>query len=161
MWLFKRRKHPTKRDINQPSLREVCYDLFQEGKRPAEVARAIGASPRTVCRYFQDYRTLHNILSYQVLKRWIRENPEFSDKVIAMLATTLGMSKEEIADRASRPWGLLQGLRGEWRNYRLEEEQSGIESRLVAALLIVNFADKFRQKNTQFVRETLKRLMTD
>jgi hypothetical protein len=41
----------------------------------------------------------------------------------------------------------------------LERERTEIESRLMAALEVVKFADIFGQKNPQFVRETLLKLI--
>ena len=155
------KKRPAKKNENQPSLRKRCFGLFQEGRRPAAVARTTGASPRTVYRYFQDYRALHHMLPYSVIRRWVRKNPEFSEKVITMLATTLGMSREEVVARAQKPWGLLQGIRGEWPNYRLEKRRTEIENRLLGALEIVKFIEIFSQKNPEFVREVLKQLILD
>ena len=161
MRLFRGRRYPIKRDESGRSARQAAFEFFSTGLRPAEVARITGTSPRTMFRYFQDYKTSHSILPYRVLRRWVRENPEFSEQVIAMLANTLGMSQEEVADRARRPWGLLQGLRGEWPNYQLEQQRSEVENRLLAALEIVKFAEVFGQKNPQFVRETLKGIIID
>jgi len=91
----------------------------------------------------------------------MRESPEFSEKVIALLATNLDMSHEEIVTRAQKPWGLLQAMKGEWPNYRLERQKNEIESRLMAALEIIKFVETFKQKDPLFVRETLVNLIIE
>jgi len=90
----------------------------------------------------------------------MKESPEFSDKVIALFATSLDMSPEEIVTRMQYSWGLLQAMKGEWPNYRLERQRTEIEDRLLAALEIVNFSDKVGHTDPQLVRKTLKQLMT-
>ena len=160
MRLFRGRKHPIKRDDSGRSARQRAFALFEEGLRPAEVARITRTSPRTMFRYFQDYKTSHSRLPYRVLRQWVRANPEFSEQVIAMLGNTLGMSKEEVADRARRPWGLLQGLRGEWPNYQLENQRNQVENRLLAALELLKFCEIFGH-DPQFIRQTLKQLIME
>ena len=161
MRLFRGRKHPIKRDESGRSARQRAFALFEEGLRPAEVARITRTSPRTIFRYFQDFRASHSRLPYQVLRRWVRENPEFSEQVIAMLANTLGMSKEAVSERAQRPWGLLQGLRGGWPNYQLEQQRTEIENRLLAALELLQFCETFSQRDPQFVRQVLKQIIME
>ena len=89
----------------------------------------------------------------------MRENPEFNEKVIGILADSLEMSREEVITHMQRPWGLLQALKGRWPNLSLERERSEIESRLMAGLEVVKFAEMFGQKNPQFVRETLMEII--
>jgi hypothetical protein len=89
----------------------------------------------------------------------MRENPEFNEKVIVLLANRLGMPREEAIARALKPWGLLQAMKGKWPDYGLEKQQTAIEDRLLTALEIVNFADKVGDNDPQLVRETLRQLM--
>ncbi len=60
-----------------------------------------------------------------------------------------------------KPWGLMEALKGRWPDYGLERERTEIEARLLAALEIIKLADIFGQKNPQFVRETLMRIIVD
>ncbi|MFC1870814.1 hypothetical protein ACFLYF_00190 [Chloroflexota bacterium] len=112
-------------------------------------------------RYFQDYRALHNKVPYSVIRRWIRESPEFSEKVITLVATSLDMTPDEVVVRMQKPWGLLQAMRGQWPDYRLERQQTEIETRLLAAFEVIKFADIFGQRDPEFVRETLKKIIMD
>ncbi len=91
----------------------------------------------------------------------MKENPEFSEKVINLLSTSLDMSREEVEARIQRPWGLLQAMKGEWPDYRLDKERTAAEGRLLGALEIVNFADKFGRRDPQKVRDVLRQLLMD
>jgi hypothetical protein len=71
------------------------------------------------------------------------------------------MSPEEVVIRMQKPWGLLQAMKGEWPDYRLERQKTEIEDRLLAAMEVVKFAEIFGQRDPQFVRETLKKIIMD
>jgi hypothetical protein len=117
-------------------------------------------SLRTACRYFEDFKKQHHKLPYSTIRRWMKESPEFDDRVIDLLATSLDMSQEEVLTRIRHSWGLLQAMKGAWPDYRLERQRTEIEDRLLAALEIVNFADKVRGTDPQLARKTLRELMT-
>ena len=161
MRLFWGRRYPLKRDENGRSARQRAFDLFGTGQRPAEVCKTIPVSLRTACRYYEDFKKLHHKVPYSMIRKWMRENPEFSDKVIDMLATSLEMPREEVIVRMQKPWGLLQVMKGEWPNYRLERQRTGIEERLLAALQVIQFADRFGHTEPRLVMETLSELMID
>ncbi len=78
-----------------------------------------------------------------------------------MIATSLEMSPEEVVVRMQKPWGLLQAMKGEWPNYRLDKQRTEIEDRLLAALKVIQLADRFGQKDPRLVREILGKLMMD
>ncbi len=161
MWLFRGRKHPIKRDENGRSTRQRAFALFGEGQRPAQVCKTIPMSLRTACRYYQDFKKLHHRVPYSTIRQWLRERPELSDRVIATLATSLDMSREEVVIRMQKPWGLLGAMKGDWPNYKLDKRRTEIEDRLLAALIVIQFADKFGQKDPRLVREILGKLMID
>jgi hypothetical protein len=160
LWPCKGRRHPIKRDASGLSARESAFRLFTEGKRPAQVAKVLPISSRTACRYFEDFKKQHHNVPYSSIRKWMKESPEFSDRVIAVLANSLDMSTEEVVIRMQHSWGLLRAMKGEWPDYRLERQQTEIEDRLLAALEIVNFADRVGSTNPQLVRKTLRELMT-
>ncbi len=161
MWLFRGRKHPIKKDKDGRSARQHSFQAFEQGQRPAQVCKTIPVSLRTACRYYEDFKKLHHKVPYSMIRKWMRENPEFSDKVIDMLAASLEMSQEEVVARMQKPWGLLQVMKGEWPNYRLERQRTGIEERLLAALQVIQFADRFGHTEPRLVMETLSELMID
>ena len=89
----------------------------------------------------------------------MKESPEFSEKVIDLLVTSLDMSREEVVTRMQKPWALLQAMKGKWPNYRLDKERTAIEDRLLAALEVTNFIDQFGQRDPKETRDILKKLM--
>lgn len=89
----------------------------------------------------------------------MKTNPEFSSKVIDLLTANLDMSREEVVTRLQKPWGLVQAMKGEWPDYRLDEQRTAVEDRLLAALEVVNFADKFSQKDPRKVKDILRQLI--
>ncbi len=91
----------------------------------------------------------------------MKDHPEFKESVIDMLATSLEMPREEVIDRIQKPWGLLQAMKGEWPDYRLEKQRTGLEERLLAALEVIRFADRFGHTEPRLVMETLRELMID
>lgn len=161
MRLFRRRNHPIKGDETRRSARRRAFDLFGEGQRPAQVCRTIGIPPRTAYRYYEDYKKLNNKLPYSQIRKWMKESPEFSEKVVDLIAASLGMSRGEVVTRMQKPWGLLQAMKGEWPDYRQDEQRTVVEDRLLAALEIVNFADKFGETNPKMVRDILRQLIVD
>lgn len=161
MRLFRKRNHPIKGDETGRSARRCAFDLFGEGQRPSQVCRTIGIPPRTAYRYYEDYKKLNNKLPYSQIRKWMKESPEFSEKVVDLIAASLGMSREEVVTRMQKPWGLLQAMKGEWPDYRLDGQRAEIEDRLLAALEVVNFANQFGQKDPQKVRDVLRQLVID
>jgi len=159
--LFRGRRYPVKKDENGLSARQRAFNLFGTGQRPAQVCKTIPISLRTACRYFQDFKKLHHRVPYSTIRKWLEESPEFSEKVIAILATSLEMDPEEVVARMQKPWGLMEAMKGRWPDYGLERERTEIEDRLLAALEVVKFADVFGHKDPRTVREILKQLMMD
>ena len=161
MWLFRKRKYPIKRDEKGGSARQRAFELFGAGERPSQVCKIIPISLRTACRYFEDFKKLHHRVPYGTIRQWLRENPELSEKVIAILADSLGMSREEVFARTEKPWGLLQAAKGKWPNYRLERQRTEIEERLLAALEVVKFCEVFGHKDPKFVSDTLMKFIIE
>ena len=52
----KHRRNPIKRDREGKSLRRRCFDLFDLGHRPAEVARELKMKKNTTYRYYRDWK---------------------------------------------------------------------------------------------------------
>ena len=137
------RKHRTKRDEHGISARQRAFEAFDSGKRPGEVVQLVGISPRTAYRYFADWKQLpRNLeLRYQIMRIVRKGSPEFSQKTVDLLGSSLEMSEEEVLKRLEKPWGLKQLLMGRWPDYRQEREQSEAELRLRAALRFIDFME--------------------
>lgn len=115
------KKRPVQKDQTQLSLRRRCFDLFQQGQRPGQVCKTVPVTLRTACRYFEDFKKLHHQVPYRTIRRWLRENLEFSEKVINLLATSLDMTPGEVLVRLEQPWGLYGAMKGRWPDARLTE----------------------------------------
>lgn len=91
----------------------------------------------------------------------LKNNPDLTKQVISLLAKSLDMPPQEVVTRLEKPWGLLGAMRGDWSNYRLERRRTELENRLLAALEVVRFAKLFGQRDPNFVRETLMKIIID
>jgi hypothetical protein len=136
--LFKhsQRKYPIEKDEYGWSLRKRCFALFDKGERPAQVTKELNVNFKTVCRYFQDWKKIPKNYNpeYKAWHRKMKNDSEFSEKVIKQLAEFLEATEGEIAARLQKPWALAQLLKGEWELQGEKEVQSGAENRLKAAL---------------------------
>jgi len=137
------RKYPIKRDEQGRSARQRAFEAFDYGKRPGEVVRIVGISPRTAYRYFADWKKLpQNLeLCYRTMKTVRKNNWEFSKETVESLSAYLEMLEEEVKERLEKPWGLKQLLMGKWPNHRQERERSEAELRLRAALCVINLME--------------------
>ncbi len=140
---WKWRKYPVRRDEEGRSLRQQAFRLFDKGFRPAKIykQKMIAAKLRTLFRYFEDWKRDKKRLSYQTLRKLMKEIPEFTDDVIKALSEKLKMSIEEVQRRLNRPWGLKQALLGEWPDYRLRQKQMKVEARLMGGLHFMHIGE--------------------
>lgn len=165
MHLFQRksRKYPIKRDEYGRSARQRAFELFKEGKRPAQIYKPElipGIKKNTLYRYYEDWKKLEGGPSYATLKKLMKVSPEFTEGVVLSLSKNLGMTRQEVIRRMQRPWGLMRALKGAWPNYRLAEEQGRIESRLQKALELITIAERFRD-NPDKLMEAIEELLFD
>ena len=143
----KKSKYPIKRDESGQSARQRCFDTFDSGKGPAEVSRLAGTSLRTSRRYYADWKKLPDNmgLRYHMAKSLWKKS-EFREDTIEIIASSLGMSEEEVEMRLQKPWGMKQLLMGKWPNYRNDEQQRQFEARLEVALRLVRFVENTRKE---------------
>ena len=123
--LHKSRKYPIIKDEYGRSLRKRCFERFEEGLRPAQIARELNMIPQTTYRYFECWKKLPKDLD-NTCTHWrkeIKNDSEFSNRLITMLSETLGTSEEQVIIRLQQPWGIktllkvhpqeLQGMRSQ------------------------------------------------
>ena len=148
---WKKREYPIKRDEEGRSLRQQAFELFDDGYRPSQIYKQqlVAASQKTLFRYYEDWKKKGSNRRYRILKEVRRRNPDITQQLIGDLSTVLGVPVEEVTLRLAKPWGLMQALRGEWPDYRLQEKRSGNERRLHAALKMLLFAELFRNSPKQ------------
>jgi len=120
--------------------------LFDEGKRPAEVALIVGVSLRTACRYFQDWKKLPRCLEdkYRAVRSMMAQSPDFSESVLKDVSNILDLPLEEVRSRLEEPWGLKRLLIGKWpeqtgksEDTPAPEDKNKQWSRLKAAISII------------------------
>jgi hypothetical protein len=110
------RKYPIKRDSEGLSLRARSFELFEQGKRPSEVAEELKMKEATVFRYFRDWKRLGpNFNKYHDYVRSLfdKKAPD-RNKNIELFAGACGISKEEFEAILSRPHGLRRFLTGKF-----------------------------------------------
>jgi len=144
LW-WKWRKYPIKRDEDGRSLRQQAFALFNKKLRPSEIYKQqlVQASQKTLFRYYEDWKKERNQVSYRAIRNILKNNPDFTEKLIETLSKNLEMPVEEVKRRLGEPWGLKQALRGQLPDYRLAREQSEIEYRLDDALAMINIMELF------------------
>ncbi|MFC1871049.1 hypothetical protein ACFLYF_01410 [Chloroflexota bacterium] len=155
----KERKYPIERDEYGQSLRQRAFNLFRIRYRPAQVSKMLPISARTACRYFEDWKKLTHKIPFSNIKQLIKKNPEFSEYVIEMLAEHYGVSRETIVLRMQKSWGIMQLLKGEFPNARMERARGEIERRLEAALRLIVFVDLYGGKKPEVVKEEINRII--
>jgi hypothetical protein len=150
LW-WKWRKYPIKRDEDGRSLRQQAFALFNKKLRPSEIYKQqlVQASQKTLFRYYEDWKKEHNQISYRVIRKIFKNNPDITEKLIETLSHKLEMPVEEVRRRIGEPWGLKRALRNEWPDYRLEREQSEIEDRLEGALAMICLMELFQNSPEQ------------
>ncbi len=96
LW-FKRRDYPIKRDEYGRSARQQAFALFTEGYRPSQISKnnLIPVSMKTLLRYFEDWKKKNHRSSRSVLRRMMKNNPEFTEIVMLEDNTTLIVSKSK------------------------------------------------------------------
>lgn len=153
----KRRRYPIKRDEHGRSARQRAFEAFDHGKRPSEVARLVGVSPRTAYRYFADWKKLPKNLDlrYRMMKTIRKDSQEFSKETVESLSAYLEMSEEEVRERLEKPWGLKHLLMGKWVDLRQEREAGEAEARLQAALALINLIESAGVSPEQILKHLL------
>jgi hypothetical protein len=150
--IFRRRKHrkyPITRDKDGKSLRTRCFELFEEGQRPAEVAGDLNARETTVFRYFRDWQ--HRGPKFDVQYAYARElfkktNSEREEN-IKRFAGLCGIEKDQLEDILSQPYGLRRFMTRKF-HFPVEEEADNkrslaLELAVVISNHLVNEKGKF------------------
>ena len=90
----------------------------------------------------------------------MRENPEFSEQYITMLADYFEVPKEKIIRRMQQPWGLMDLSKGELPDKRLERTRSAIAARLESALRLILLRERLYRNSPKEIKELLMRIVT-
>ncbi|HEY95180.1 MAG TPA: hypothetical protein G4O15_09625 [Dehalococcoidia bacterium] len=110
--LKRTRKYPIKRDWYGRSLRQRCFELFDEGKRPVQVAAELRANKKTVFRYYRQWKKMGPNFEKQLayVKGLLDKNSPDRDRMLEFFADTAGITVEELLVILSTPHGLRRIL---------------------------------------------------
>ena len=162
LFRLKSRKYPIKKDAHGRSARHRAFKEFDKGKRPTEIIQVVEISLPTAYRYFGDWKKQPENLNfrYKELQSRVKNDSEFSDRLVDKLVEYLGMHRKEVITRLSKPWSIKQYLLGKWPNPKKEKAQSAQESRLRAALDIVGLLE-YKGIPPDETRAKLKKIIED
>ena len=161
LW-FKRRDYPIKRDEYGRSARQQAFDLFTEGYRPSQIFKEglVPVSMKTLLRYFEDWKKKKHRASRSILRKIMKNNPEFTEKYVQMMADYFEVPAEDIMVRIQKPWGIEQLTRGELPDNKLARIQSDMEDRLDAALRLIYFAERLCRNSPEQNKRLLQEIVT-
>jgi hypothetical protein len=108
----KHRKYPIKRDEQGLSLRQRCFQMFEEGKRPIEVAQELKVDVATVCRYYRDWKKVGPNFEtfYKYVKSLFNKESPDREENLKIFARAWGIDKERLEIILAQPHGLKRLL---------------------------------------------------
>jgi len=138
------RKYPIIRDEYGRSARQQAFDLYYEDYRPSQIfkEKLIPVPMNTLTRYYEDWKKQSRIASRSTLKKYMKNNPEFSEDLVKRLADYYQISAEEIIFIMQKPWGITRLLKGELPDNRHYQIQTEVEDRLDAALRLLYLGEQ-------------------
>jgi hypothetical protein len=158
----KSRKFPIERDKAGLSLRTRCFDLFDQGKRPAEVAAELKAKPATVYRYYTSWKKLGPNFEkrYAFVKSLFRKDAPDRGKNIELFSRMCGIPKEQFEALLSIPHGLRRFVAG---NIYLPIAADTDRKRYIALELAVLISDHLINNKGKFedIYHALRRWMRE
>jgi hypothetical protein len=153
------RKYPIQKDEQGRSLRKRCFTLFQEGKKPREVAILLDMKLDTVNRYYSEWNQCPPGLevTYRLLEKELKTKKELSPEIISMISTNRGIPKWEVVQMLSRPNGLKRLIKGDLFNQYKERIFNAQEQRLEAALGLVVLHEKYGM-SLDWIQKEIKKM---
>lgn len=141
------------------SARQRAFVLFDEGRRPSDVARKEDILPRTAYRYFQQWKKLPLCmeLQYRLLKAALHGGQVPPERFAEALAEVVQLPYEPVMGKLQRPWGLKRLMARKRENLEKAAIRKGTMARLDAALALV-WLYEAKGISPQRVLEALNRL---
>jgi hypothetical protein len=136
----KSRKYPIQRDQLGKTLRTRCFELFDKGERPLEIARILNIKKPTVQRYFRQWKKIDPNFDkqYAYIKEIFKKTAPDREKNVELFAQTLGIEKEQFEAILSQSHGLRRFLMGKLYFPVQGEADHKLHIALVLALLIAD-----------------------
>jgi hypothetical protein len=122
--------------------------LFDEKKRPVDVAKELGMKNSTAFRYFQQWKKVGPNFEreYNFFKEALKTPSPGQDRLLELTARTCGISKEELESLLTQPHGLKQLLTGKFPVPANEERYHKLQVALELGLCISNHLVEERGK---------------
>jgi hypothetical protein len=156
----KKRKYPIKRDERGRSLRQQCMELFNEGKRPVEVAEELKMEESTAQRYFRQWKQLgpNFETTYNYTKRLLTPGSPYRDQNLKDMASVCKVPVEELEAALSRPHGLRRLMTGKTTFPGHEDARKRLQRILGVAIFLDSHLAKYGM-TFQDVRFAFEQLM--
>ena len=140
----RRRRSRAVRGESNKSIRQTCFDAFDQGERPVAVAKRLGLKERTALTYFQQWRKAGSRLAerYKLMKALKKAAPEMTLEVVVQLGKELGAPPEEVVKRWEKPWGIKKLMLGDWGYRTVEEIRTEAETRLYNAMEFLDLQER-------------------
>ena len=124
----------TENRATRQSLRHESFMLFDLGWRPTEVIRRLNSKPKTIYRYFEDWKKhpVFTDVKYQYAKSCYRNlSPRNRRRIAGILAGELGTSRDEVLVRMRKPWGLKHIVTGQWQEWPVSKKHHNLSARTI------------------------------
>jgi len=146
---FKKRnkRRPARRAVRgekKKSIRQTCFDAFDQGQKPVAVAKRLRLKERTALTYYQQWKKGGSRLAerYALMKLLRKAAPEMTLEVVTRLAEELGVPPEVVVERWGKPWGIKKLMLGDWGYRTIEEIRTEAETRLYNALEFLDLQER-------------------
>ena len=112
----KSRKYPIQYNDRGLSLRARCFERFNDGERPVEVAKELETKVSTVKKYFQDWKKFGPDFDKQYIftKGLFKKTASNRDYNLDLFARAWGIQTEELETLLGTPHGLRRLITGKF-----------------------------------------------
>ncbi len=157
----KSRKYPIKYDEYGRSARERAFELFIQGYQPSQIFKQglLPVTRETLYRYFEDWKKLRHQVPYSILRKYMKKNPDFSEKWIETVSNYLGVTKGAVILRMQEPWGIMDICRGKLPDNKFEGNKSKVENRLEAALGLVFWGERLHGNPPEQIKDLITQIV--
>ena len=140
----RRRRSRAVRGESKKSIRQTCFDAFDQGERPAALARRLRLKPRTALTYYQQWKKAgsRHAERYALMKLLKKAAPEMTLEAVTRLAQLLEVPPEAVVERWQKPWGIKKLMLGDWGYRTVEEIRTEAETRLYNALEFLDLQER-------------------
>jgi hypothetical protein len=158
----KSRRYPILLDEFGETLRKRCFELFEQGYRPSQVADVLDANLSTVQTYYRQWKKQGPGFEkfYNFVEPLFRKGSSERDNTLAAIARLLQVSREELERVLERPHGLRCFLSGKLRFPLNDEANRKTYMAIQLAMLLSEHLVERQGKFADFCR-AMRRLLAE